>query len=226
MTATTASGKVTRAVGNLFLAVGLLLLGATLAYYGYGFYQQVQSGLQVPGFGLPSLLPRDPPPVMPVPPEMAQPQPQFTPGQPATHIRIPSIEVDAKIVELHVIKDPQGELVWETADHAVGHHVGTAQPGEPSNVVMSGHISSPVRHEGNVFGKLPELKVGETVEVDTTQGTFSYRVVDRKLVEPTEVSVMYPTDHPVLTLITCFPDLIYSHRLVVTAEPTGFSRGS
>ncbi len=67
MTATTVSGKVTRAAGNLFLAVGLLLLGATLAYYGYGFYQQVQSGLQVPGFGLPSLLPRDPPPVMPSP---------------------------------------------------------------------------------------------------------------------------------------------------------------
>ena len=123
------------------------------------------------------------------------------------------------MVELGTVRNEKGELVWETAKHAVGHHAGSANPGESGNVVMSGHISSPIRGEGNVFSRLPDLAVGETVVVETAGDIHRYRVTDRRLVEPSEISVMGPTTTPNLTLITCFPDLIYSHRLVVTAVP-------
>jgi len=37
-------------------------------------------------------------------------------------------------------------------------------------------------------------------------------------VNPDDVSVMYPTSTPVLTLMTCYPYLVDTHRLVVIAE--------
>jgi sortase A len=81
-------------------------------------------------------------------------------------------------------------------------------------MVLSGHISSP--GEGAVFHRLPELKTGEGIIVRTDERQYLYRVTEVKTVGPREVSVMAQTTDPVVTLITCFPDGIYSHRLIVT----------
>src|SRR5438876_585171 len=104
----------------------------------------------------------------------------------------------------------------ETAPFAVGQHKGLAGPGQNGNMVLSGHISSP--NEGAVFHHLPDLKVGEGVIVGTEERQYLYRVVDVKTVTPDEVSVLDQTPDPTVTLITCVPDGIYSHRLVVTAR--------
>ena len=138
------------------------------------------------------------------------------PTAPALRIRIPSIDLDAPIVEVGTLVNQQGQLIWETPKDAVGHHQGTADPGPSGNVVLSGHISSPVRHEGNVFSRLPEIELGAVVFVETSAGTFSYRIVSRRVVEPTQVDVMDPTSEPTITLITCYPDWVYSHRLVLS----------
>jgi len=214
---TSAANSLTRAFANLLIAVGVALLAWTAVYYGYGIYQAQRSGLSVPGTGLSIPIPREPPPVFEAPELASVPQAVVYP--PAVRISIPSIDVDAPVVELSTIRNEKGELVWETAKHAVGHHMGTAHPGDRGNVVMSGHISSPVKGEGNVFSRLPELQVGEAVVVQTAGETYRYRISDRRVVDPSEISVMNPTAAPILTLITCFPDWIYSHRLVVTGVP-------
>ncbi len=137
---------------------------------------------------------------------------------PAQRILIPSIGVDSKVVHLG-IKEDKGKWVWETPDHAVGHHDGTANPKEGSNTVLSGHMSSPVKGEGSIFKRLPEVKVGDRVYVETALGVLPYTVDEIKLVSPTELWVMFPTRSETLTLITCYPDLVYTYRLVVTAKP-------
>jgi LPXTG-site transpeptidase (sortase) family protein len=106
--------------------------------------------------------------------------------------------------------------VWQTADHAVGYHLGTGFPGEPGNVVLSGHISHPT--EGSVFRRLPEVKIGEGIILFSLGDTYLYQVVDIKVVPPSETSVMDPTQDETLTLITCVPDGVYSHRLIVVAK--------
>ncbi len=151
--------------------------------------------------------------VIPVPKNSAPKGPR---KQPATRLIIPAIDVDTKVIELNTRYDDQGELVWETAPFAAGHHVGTANPGEQGNVVISGHISS--TKEGAVFKRLPEIKVGDGIVVVTSERDYLYRVVDNRVVEPTQVEVMGSTPEEVLTLITCVPDGIYSQRLVVTAN--------
>lgn len=208
-----------RWLGNLLMAAGLLVLVLTGAYYGYALSMQQQlAGLELPG---PAAELNAAPRVFAPPPGPVD-LPSSGPRPDAQNILIPSIGVDSKVVELRTVYDEKGELVWETADHAVGHHVGTANPGEPGNVVMSGHISSPIRRQGNVFNKLPDLKLGAEVYVSTPEGEYMYRVMARRIVEPTEVSVMDPTPAPTVTLITCYPDLIYSHRLIVTAQQESF----
>jgi len=127
---------------------------------------------------------------------------------PADWIYIPRIRVDSEVVELGT-KIEKGQVVWETPNKVVGHAKGTGNPGGPGNIVMYGHISSPLRGEGSIFKRLPDLQVGDDV--------YLY-VVETKVVLPSDVSVMDPTPDETLTLITCVPDWVYSHRLIVTAK--------
>jgi LPXTG-site transpeptidase (sortase) family protein len=135
---------------------------------------------------------------------------------PPERLVIPAIGLDTRVVPLSTRFD-RGSVVWETAAFAVGHHAGSANPGEVGNVVLSGHISSP--REGDVFRKLPQVKVNDGIIVSTAQQNYLYRVRDVKVVLPSAVEVLDPTDESVVTLITCVPDGVYSHRLVVRAEP-------
>jgi LPXTG-site transpeptidase (sortase) family protein len=149
--------------------------------------------------------------VLPVPPRQSTVQPL-----PARRVVIPTIGVDSKVIQLGTKIDRRGQIAWETAPFAVGQHKGLAGPGQNGNMVLSGHISSP--GEGAIFHHLPEVKPGEGVIVSTDERQYLYRVLDVKTVTPDQVSVMDQTPDATLTLITCVPDGIYSHRLVVTAR--------
>lgn len=233
MTGTLASRSLLRFVSHLLIALGVFLMGVAGIYSGYLLYTQYQlaafpkserlllTEASVPPSGLP--VQEEPPIFLPTAP-MGEVVSRTRP--PALRVAIPTIGVDSGIVELGTTYDERGELVWETPKHAVGHHLGTANPGESGNVVLSGHISSPIRREGNIFSRLPQLKLGESVLLETEDGLYTYRLVSRDIVEPTEVSVMDPTPTPILTLITCYPDWVYSHRLVLTAEPIAFQANS
>jgi LPXTG-site transpeptidase (sortase) family protein len=131
-------------------------------------------------------------------------------------LQIPTIDLDSKVVPIGTRTDDRGRILWETAAFVVGHHKGTGLPGEAGNVVLSGHISSP--REGAVFNKLPQVKEGDGVVVSTSDRQYLYVVKETKTVTPDAVDVLDPTDQSVLTMITCVPDGIYSHRLIVRAE--------
>ena len=145
-----------------------------------------------------------------------QGKPPITTTMPARRVVIPTIGLDSKVIQLGTKLDRKGEIAWETAPFAVGQHKGLAGPGQDGNMILSGHISSP--NEGAIFHHLPELKVGEGVIVSTDERQYLYRVVEVKTVTPDQISVLDQTPDPTATLITCVPDGIYSHRLVVTAR--------
>jgi sortase A len=103
---------------------------------------------------------------------------------------------------------------WEALKKGVGHHPGSANPGTRGNMVLSGHDDV----FGEVFRFLPKLEEGDLVVVHSQDRAFEYTVVGKRVVEPTEVSVMAPTNEPTLTLITCYPYRVDTHRMVVFAE--------
>jgi sortase A len=134
------------------------------------------------------------------------PLPVPTPGpEQAIRIQIPAIGVDAPVVE--------GDD-WEPLKQGAGHHIGSANPGERGNCIISAHNDI----FGEIFRRLPELGLGEEVFVHTASQVYRYVVTQQRIIEPTEVEVMQPTSSPVLTLISCYPYGIDTHRIVVIAE--------
>lgn len=129
-----------------------------------------------------------------------------TPGpEQAVRIQIPAIEVDAPIV--------QGDG-WEQLKKGVGQHLGSANPGERGNVVLSAHNDI----FGEIFRNLDRLVPGDLVILYTNQRSYTYIVVDTKIVQPTAVEVMAPTPQPTATLISCYPYLKDNLRIVVIAR--------
>ena len=128
-----------------------------------------------------------------------------TPG-PATAIRlrIPALGLDVPIV--------QGDG-WEQLKKGVGQHVGSANPGEAGNVVLSGHNDI----YGEPFRYLDRLREGDEIIISTRTQDFTYVVVETRIVSPTDVEVMAPTHEPIVTLISCYPYLVNTERIVVIA---------
>jgi sortase A len=138
--------------------------------------------------------------------EAITPLPMPTPGpEQAVRIQIPVIGVDAPVIE--------GDD-WESLKRGAGHHIGSANPGESSNCIISAHNDI----FGQIFRRLPDLDLGDQVLVHTATQVYRYAITQKRIIEPTDVSVMYPTSSPVLTLISCYPYGIDTHRVVVTAE--------
>jgi sortase A len=134
------------------------------------------------------------------------PAPAPTPDSP-TGVRfvIPAIGVDAPMVE--------GDD-WETLKHGIGHRIGSAWPGEAGNVVISAHTDI----HGAIFRDLGSLRPGDVVLAYTPAGVYHYEVVWSRRVLPTETSVIAPSSEPILTMITCYPPFIATHRIVVMAR--------
>ena len=211
--------RLLRIFGTALMVVGVALLGLLAAYYVYAKVAHARIGALAKAEPAVTVVPLPSPTVASQTTVGLTPSPTATPA-PATRIIIPSIELDSKVMEIGTKYNDKGELVWETAPYAVGHHIGTANPGEAGKIVMSGHISSPISREGDVFRKLPDIKLGdEIVLYNTSEREFRYRVTDFGVVPPDDVSVMAPSSEPSLVLITCYPDLVYSDRLIVIAKP-------
>jgi LPXTG-site transpeptidase (sortase) family protein len=146
-----------------------------------------------------------------------------SPGHP-DRIVIQSIGLDAKVVDVGETMQ-NGKAVWDTAAFSVGFYRTTAVPGQRGNAVLAGHISSPVSHKGDIFRHLPEVRVGDEVDIYLAPDTpgereteVRYVISQTKVVQPTETSVMGPTADPTLTLLTCYPDNVYTQRLVVVGK--------
>jgi sortase A len=103
---------------------------------------------------------------------------------------------------------------WEQLKKGVGQHLATADPGDSGNMVLSAHNDI----FGELFRDLDRLSPGDEIRVATASREYIYRVTGTEIVEPTDVHVMENTARPTLTLISCYPYLIDSERIVVFAE--------
>jgi sortase A len=129
----------------------------------------------------------------------------------AIRIQIPAIKVDAPIVQ------GTGD---EQLKKGVGQFIGSANPGEKNNVVLSAHNDI----FGEIFRDLDQLQPGDQVILYTSQRSHTYIVSGSEVVEPTRVEVMAPMNKAIVTLISCYPYRIDNKRIVVTADLQSASR--
>ncbi|MFZ7133403.1 MAG: sortase [Eubacteriales bacterium] len=122
-------------------------------------------------------------------------------------ISIKKISIDIPIVE----GTTQQDLKF-----GAGHLKGTATLGAKGNTALAGHRSYTL---GKMFNRLNEVTSGDEIIIKTKKDTYKYVVYEKKVVEPTDFSVLKSQgDESLLTLITCEPIYIATHRLIVHAK--------
>jgi LPXTG-site transpeptidase (sortase) family protein len=130
-------------------------------------------------------------------------QAQF--NAPLTKLSIPRIQLEDVILE-------------GASNHSLllgpAHLSETAVPGRLGNSVIAGHRDTFFRH-------IHSLRYGDDIYILRSGNMFHYVVRSRKVVEPTDLSVLRPTKDGELTLITCYPTHAIGpapERLIVVAK--------
>lgn len=102
----------------------------------------------------------------------------------------------------------------------VGHLMGSSFPvgGESTHSVLTGHRGLPT---AELFTDLDQVEKGDVFYIHILKETLAYRVYDIETVLPEQVeSLGIVQGRDLVTLVTCTPYGINSHRLLIHAERT------
>ncbi len=141
---------------------------------------------------------------------------------PEPKLIIPKINVDVPVV-YNTQPDYNSQMkAMESGVAYFGIPGANSKPGQVGNTVLSGHSSNDIIDGGSykfIFARLDKLAKGDLLFVNYEGKRYTYSVTKTEVVKPTEVNkLIYSTDKPILTLITCTPLGTALNRLLVTAE--------
>lgn len=130
------------------------------------------------------------------------------------------LEVEEMIGTLDVPKINQKLPIYagtseDILQKGVGHLEGTSLPigGNSSHSVLTAHSGLP---EATLFTHLNQLEVGDKFYIENIEGTIAYQVDQIKVIEPTNFDdLLISPGHDYITLLTCTPIMINTHRLIV-----------
>jgi sortase A len=108
---------------------------------------------------------------------------------PEAVLRVPRLGIEVPVLE------GTSDL---TLNRGVGHIPGTALPGQPGNLAITGH-------RDGFFRPLKDASIGDVIEVQRRSQIDRYIIRKIKIVFPTDTSVLNPTTDSTLTLVTCYP---------------------
>ena len=98
----------------------------------------------------------------------------------------------------------------------------SAYPGEIGNFVVMGHSAGDVYSTNQykfIFSGLERLEEGDIIYVHYNSVRYTYKMVGREIIWPTEVSkLVIETNKPMMTLVTCWPLGTSRQRLLISAE--------
>lgn len=131
------------------------------------------------------------------------------PDVPLGRILFPAAEVDLPIY--HGTND-------DVLLKGVGHLEGTALPvgGADTHSVLAAHRGLA---SATMFDHLDQVQVGDTFTVQVLGEVLTYRVVSTQVVKPEDTKTIAPQPgRDLITLVTCTPLGINTHRVLVTGE--------
>lgn len=134
---------------------------------------------------------------------------------------IPKINVEVPVVyDVETISEND---VQAGLERGVVHYPTTSSPGEKGNGAIFGHSSNNILNRGKykfAFVLLSRLENGDTFYIEKEGVRYVYKIFDKRIVKPEEVSVLgeVPDKSSTMTLITCDPPGTAINRLVVWGE--------
>lgn len=149
------------------------------------------------------------------------------PGQPIRLV-IPVLNLDSEVqpVSLQTL-DVNGQTFyqWEVpAGYKVGWHGSSAMLGYPGNTVINGHNNT----LGEIFRDLANVQIGDQLILYDIHQAYYYQVERIELLpeqgQPLALRLenakwIDPTDDERITLVSCWPYVGNTHRLLVIAKP-------
>lgn len=111
----------------------------------------------------------------------------------------------------------------EVLQKGVGHLQNTSFPvgGEGTHAVLSGHRGLP---EARLFSDLDEMEIGDQFYIKILNQTLAYKVDQIQVVEPHQTQALQPVKgEDYVTLVTCTPYAVNTHRLLVRGKRTPFT---
>lgn len=105
-----------------------------------------------------------------------------------------------------------------TLERGIGHLEGTSLPvgGVGTRAVLTAHRGLP---ESTLFTNLDDAEIGDTFTISVYDQVLTYEVIEIQVIQPEETeAILADPDRDLVTLVTCTPLGINSHRILVTAE--------
>ena len=99
-------------------------------------------------------------------------------------------------------------------NRGAGRIKGTARVDKPGNLGIAAH-------RDGFFRVLKDIEIGDSIDMLTHQGKTEFVVSSITIVDPTDISVLAPTDDKSITLVTCYPFYFVGHapkRYIVKGE--------
>lgn len=192
-----------KTLANVFAAVGLLVLGYWAVEFAGARLYQARETRRFARERLTGQRSADKPSPFKSAETAERPYPSS--GSAVAVLAIPRMGLSTIVVE----GAGEGELKL-----GPGHIRGTSLPGGGGNIGVAGHRDT-------FFRPLRLIRRNDTITVTTHVQEYRYRVISTEIVGPDDVQVLYPTEHEMLTLVTCYPfDFIgpAPKRFVVRAD--------
>lgn len=126
-----------------------------------------------------------------------------------SRIVIPKINVDLPIYH---------GTATDTLQRGVGHLFGSSLPvgGSGSHAILTGHTGL---SQATLFDNLDQLAVGDAFYISTAGEKMKYEVNNIEVVLPDAAQNLHPiAGEDLVTLVTCTPYGINTHRLLITAQ--------
>ena len=125
-----------------------------------------------------------------------------------------SLEIPKIQVELPIYHGTTDEVL----SNGIGHLEGTSLPigGENTHSVLTGHRGLP---SSKLLVRLDEMKIGDLFFIHTYKEVMAYKVEEIMVVKPEDTAWMeIKGEKDLVSLVTCTPFGINSHRLIVTGH--------
>lgn len=129
------------------------------------------------------------------------------------HIEVPKLDISLPVY---------AGTSESVLSYAAGHLEGTSLPigGTSTHAVITAHRGLP---QAKLFREIDQLKVGDVFYFKNIEGTLAYKVDRILTVEPDNFEpVLVVEGKDYMTLLTCTPYMINSHRLLVRGERTTY----
>ncbi|OGF28642.1 hypothetical protein A2331_04305 [Candidatus Falkowbacteria bacterium RIFOXYB2_FULL_34_18] len=123
---------------------------------------------------------------------------------------IPKIGVNAPIVESESAEYGLSRGAWRLPE--------SSTPDKGGNTIVTGHRFKYLPPHNLTFYLFHKLEKGDKISIIWNKEKLFYKIREIKIVEANDLSILNPTEEPIITLFTCHPIYSTKQRLVVIGE--------